>query len=188
MARQAGRVYTFQDSLIFLEGIIMKTPSQALKQVERRSIAARTDYDRLRAATTQAQNAMVAMYGVAQSVTDPTLKAALEGYSQFSESMLRTLEKKLNELKGEINQCASEYAKAVYGVQLGDRLSASNVTTTKENTVIDIEEMGIDASVGEDGVHKQVYVSGPRIGKKGNVLKTSAWLMLGNPRVAVTKQ
>lgn len=163
------------------------TPSPQLKQLERRSIAARADYDRLRAATTQAKNAMVAMFDVSQSSTDPTLKAALEGYSQFSESMLRTLESKLQELKQEINRCASDYALAVYGIQMGDRVGATNVTTTKDATIIDIEEMGIDAAIGADGIHKQVYVAGPRVGKQGNTLKRSAFMMLGNPALSVRK-
>ena len=163
------------------------TPSPQLKQLERRSIAARADYDRLRAATTQAQNAMVAMRGVSKSAKDPALTAALEGYSQFSQSMLRSLETKLDELKRDINLCASEYALAVYGYKLGDRAAAANVTTTKEATVIAIEEMGIDTALSADGVHKQVYIAGSRIGKQGNKLKRSAWMMLGSPAVAVSK-
>jgi hypothetical protein len=168
----------------------MKKPttlSPALKQLERRSIAAREAFDTLRAATTQAQNAMVAMHGVSQTATDPTLKAALEGYAQFSESMLRTLEGKLTELKAEVNRCASDYAQQVYGIQLGDRIMAKNVCSTLHSTVIDITEMGIDGALSADGIHRQVYAAGTKVGTRGNALKSSAWLMLGNPAVPVSK-
>lgn len=165
----------------------MTQPIPELRALERRSIAARAEYDRLRTATTQAQNAMVALYDVAKSTTDPVLQAALEGYSQFSESMLRTLESKLVEFKTDINECASNYAHAVYGIQMGDRIGSPNVTTTKEATLIDIEEMGIDTPPSRDGVHKQVYVAGPRVGKQGTRLKRSAFMLLGSPLLEVNK-
>ncbi len=165
----------------------MKSPNTALRTLERRSITARAEYDRLRAATTQARNAMTAMQGLAKTTADATLEAALAGYGTFSESMLTALEAAVQRLKAEINDCAAAYAKELFGFSVGDRVSANNVMDTHKNTVIEIHEMGIDEAMAADGVHKQVYIAGPRIGTQGTTLKRSAWLMLGNPMITVTK-
>jgi hypothetical protein len=166
----------------------MKAITAELRALERRSISARANYDAIRAATTQANNAAEAMANVAKTADDATLKAALQGYATFSDSMSQTLESRLQALKGEINECASVYGEKVFGIKLGDRVSARNVTNTGSETVIEVQEMGIESKMSSDGVHKQVYICGPRIGKNGNVLKRSSWMMLGNEQLQVTKQ
>jgi hypothetical protein len=164
----------------------MNTVTKQLKQLEHKSNTARAYYDRLRAATTQAQNAMGAMLDVSKSADDPVLKAALQGYTHFSESMLKSLDTKLGEIKGVINQCGSQYGESVYSVKLGDRIRFTTPASS-DSTVIEITEMGIDAELGADGVHKKVFVSGPRVGVKGNLLKRTTWVRLGTSGVAVVK-